>query len=241
MMIDTHCHYDMFDNPLQIITESEKLKMIVIGMTNLPSHFEMGYPHIKSFKYIRLALGLHPLMAEKHSSELIKFKKNIDNTSYIGEIGLDFSKEGIDTKNIQLESFEYVLKTSKRKILSIHSRKAEKEVLDLLKKHQIETAIFHWYSGEISVLRAIIEQGYFLSINPLMIKSKSSQRIISEIPIDKILTETDSPYALINGKQTKPKDVKLVINYLSNNYRISTEIVEKKIYENFQKLVDKIR
>jgi TatD DNase family protein len=243
MMIDAHCHYDMFDNPLQIINECEKLRIVTIGMTNLPSHFEMGYPHIKRFKYIRLGLGLHPLMAQNHSRELLKFKNNINNTSYIGEIGLDFSKEGIETKDIQLNSFEYVLETikGKRKILSIHSRKAEKEVLELLKKHQIELAIFHWYSGGISVLKAIIEQGFLLSINPSMVQSKSGQRIISEIPLDKVLTETDSPYALVNGKKTKPKDVKLVIDYLSNYHKITAESVEKKVYENFKKLVDRIR
>jgi TatD DNase family protein len=90
-------------------------------------------------------------------------------------------------------------------------------------------------------LKAIIEQGFLLSINPSMVQSKSGQRIISEIPLDKVLTETDSPYALVNGKKTKPKDVKLVIDYLSNYHKITAESVEKKVYENFKKLVDRIR
>lgn len=243
MLLDSHCHFDMFETPLQVIKECERQKIITIGMTNLPSHFEMGLPHIKNFKYIRMALGLHPLLAQKHHGELLRFKNNIEKTSYIGEIGLDFSKEGIQTKEIQIRSFEFVLETikTKNKIVSLHSRRAEKEVLELLRKHRIENVIFHWYSGGLTVLRKIIESGYYFSINPLMIKSKSGQKIISEIPLGKILTETDSPYTMIGNKKTRPNDVKIVIDYLAKSNNLSTDIIEKKIYSNFKNLINKVR
>jgi TatD DNase family protein len=243
MIIDTHCHYDMFENPTQIIRECENRKIITIGMTNLPSHFEMGYPHIKGYKYIRMALGLHPLMANEHYKELIRFEKNIDKTSYIGEIGLDFSKEGIATKEIQIKSFEFVLESikTKNKIVSIHSRRAEKEVLELLRKYRIENVIFHWYSGGSTVLRQILENGYYFSINPAMINSKSGQKLISEIPLDNILTETDSPYTTVGNRKSKPDDVKVVINYLSECNSVSPEIIENKVHTNFNNLINKIR
>ncbi|MDM8161340.1 TatD family hydrolase [Labilibaculum sp. K2S] len=243
MIIDTHCHFDMFDIPLQIVQECEKQKIITIGMTNLPSHFEMGFRHVRKFKYIRLALGLHPLMAKSHASELINFKNNVDKTSYIGEVGLDFSKEGIATKQIQLKSFEYVLNTIKdqKKILSIHSRNAEKEVLDLLVAHKVKNAIFHWYSGNLDVLQRILKNGFYFSVNPSMIKSKSGEKIISDIPLDRILTETDSPFTSHNGRKTKPIDVKLVISYLSNHYKLSENMIENQIYTNFKTILNKIR
>lgn len=243
MIIDTHCHYDMFENPTQIIRECENRKIITIGMTNLPSHFEMGYPHIKGYKYIRMALGLHPLMANEHYKELIRFKENIDKTSYIGEIGLDFSKEGIATKEIQIKSFEFVLESikTKNKIVSIHSRSAEKEVLELLRKYRIVNVIFHWYSGGLNVLRQILENGYYFSINPAMVNSKSGQKLISEIPLDNILTETDSPYTMIGNRRTRPNDVKVVIYYLAKSNGLSVEFVENKIHSNFMDLINKIR
>ena len=243
MYIDTHCHYDMFKNPKEIIRSCENQKIITIGMTNLPSYFEMGVKHISEFKYIRLALGLHPLLAEKHSKELVKFKNNIDKTSYIGEVGLDFSQEGISTKEIQIKSFEYVLKlvSGKNKILSIHSRRAEKEVLNLLIKYEISTAIFHWYSGSITTLKLIIESGYYFSINTSMIKSTTGQKIISYIPLNLILTETDSPYVTKNGVPTNPIDVKEVIQFLANSNRTSELEMEKQITDNFFELINKIR
>ena len=90
MIIDTHCHFDMMPDPEAYIKEREAAGDIVIGMTNLPSHFALGFPHVKQYKHIRLALGLHPLLAAENRHEVTNFKKYISQTSYIGEIGLDF-------------------------------------------------------------------------------------------------------------------------------------------------------
>ena len=243
MYVDSHCHFDMFENPLQIIKECERQKIVTIGMTNLPSHFEMGFPHIKNFKYIRMALGLHPLLAQKHHDELLKFKKHVEKTSYIGEVGLDFSKEGIDTKDIQIKSFEFVLDTikNKKKIISLHSRRAEKEVLDSLIKYKIDNAIFHWYSGSVIVLRQIIEKGYYFSINTSMINSTQGKKIIAQIPLDKVLTETDSPYVQYKGKPARPENVSVVINYLALLYKKSPLEMENQVYRNFNDLIKNIR
>ena len=160
-MIDVHCHFDMAKNPEKYISDNEKKQIITIGMTNLPSHFKMGINHVKSYKFIRLALGLHPLRATEHAKEYSLFKQYINATSYIGEVGLDFSREGFSTKEIQIKSFEFVLDCikSKNKILSLHSRRAEKEILEMLIKNRIRNAIFHWYSGSINIIEKIVEYG----------------------------------------------------------------------------------
>ena len=95
MIIDTHCHFDMMPNPEQYLKQQEVKKNISIGMTNLPSHFLLGYEHVRQYKFSRLALGFHPLYASKNKSELRLFSQCLDKTSYIGEIGLDFSNEGL--------------------------------------------------------------------------------------------------------------------------------------------------
>lgn len=243
MYIDTHCHIDMFKDPKQVVRACETKSIITIGMTNLPSHFEMGLPHIQNCKYVRFALGLHPLMTDRHKSEYIKFKRNIDKTSYIGEVGLDFSKEGISTKAAQIESFEYVLNEikGKKKIVSIHSRRAEKEVLTLLKKYNIKTAIFHWYSGSLTNLDNIINCGYYFSVNTTMANSQSGQKIISKIPSNLLLTETDAPYTTLSNRPTKPEDVKYVIQYIAQFYKKTEIEIESMIYNNFQTMINTIR
>ena len=138
-MIDTHCHFDMMPKPEAYIRQRELVGDIVIGMTNLPSHFQMGQPHLKGYKHIRLALGMHPLLATERKIEVPLFKRLVDQTSYIGEIGLDFSKEGYATKDDQIEVLHELLSAirGKKKIVSVHSRKAEKELLALLCEYKM--------------------------------------------------------------------------------------------------------
>jgi TatD DNase family protein len=235
-MIDVHCHFDMAQNPEKYIADNEQQKIITIGMTNLPSHFSMGIDHIRQYQYIRLALGLHPLLAEEHSKEYSKFQQYLDLTSYIGEVGLDFSREGFFTKEIQLKSFEFVLDCikEKSKIVSLHSRRAEKEVLQMLLDKNIKSAIFHWYSGSLSTLHDIINAGFYFSINSAMIQSNNGKKIIAEIPKEMILTETDFPY-IENSNITN------VHCYLSKLWNVAEFEVEHIIDSNFKKLINQLK
>jgi TatD DNase family protein len=242
-MIDTHCHLDLYPDPLKLAKECEKKGILTIAMTNLPSHFEQGYRHLISFKKVRLALGLHPLHAEDHEKELPLFQRYVEKTSYMGEIGLDFSREGRATKDIQLTSFKSILTTIKgsKKLLSLHSRGAEKEVLENLIRNECKSAIFHWYTGPISLIEDISNAGFMFSVNPAMIKSKNGQSIISKIPRSKILTESDGPFIKHGSRQVKPSDVISVLGYLSNLWNLPVEDVDKLINENFSRIISTIR
>lgn len=241
-MIDTHCHIDLYDNPLQVAKECEKLGIVAIGMTNLPSHFEMGYRHLIGFKHVRLALGMHPLHAELHNKEMPAFLQHISKTSYVGEVGLDFSREGISTKEIQLRTFNIILRTltSVNKVLSIHSRKAEKEVFSLLIEYRIKLAIFHWYSGPLRLIDEIVRSGYFFSINPAMVKSKSGREIIDRIPLNNILTESDGPFVEVEGKPARPKDVFLVHRHLAKVKGLDEEFIATEIKSNFKRILSSL-
>lgn len=201
MIIDTHCHFDMMPHPDQFISDAEKKGTILLGMTNLPSHFKMGFPHVKPFKNIRLALGFHPQAASERFEELSLFDELIDQTSYIGEIGLDFSENFYDSREIQLSALRHILQSlkNKKKIISVHSRKAEKELLDLLIEYKISNVIFHWYSGPLNLIPQIIDRGYYFSINEAMTQSVNGRKIISAIARDRILTESDAPYNTKNS------------------------------------------
>ena len=194
--IDTHCHIDMLPNPERYLIENEQKGNITIGMTNLPSHFALGKAHFRHLKYSRLALGIHPLLVSEHTEEIDDFIAMIDETSYIGEIGLDFSYEGMKTKHQQLASLDKILTAleRKKKIISVHSRRAETELFELLISHDIRNVIFHWYSGKIALIPEIISREYYFSVNEAMCSSDNGRRIISCIPTNRILIETDAPF-----------------------------------------------
>ncbi len=225
MIIDTHCHFDMMPRPEIYIRQREQAGDIVIGMTNLPGHFQMGLPHLKGYRHIRLALGLHPLRAVEGIIQLELFRRLVDQTSYIGEIGLDFSREGIATKDEQIAVLREVLTAirGKNKIVSVHSRRAEKELLNLLCEYEIKNVIFHWYSGPVDIVPSILEKGYYFSVNEAMCLSKNGQSIVNSIPRDRILTETDAPY-------NERTDIKVVLSYLN--------LTEKEVYNNFRMLLN---
>lgn len=229
-MIDTHCHFDMMPNPEAYIRERERQGDIVIGMTNAPSHFQIGYQHVKHFKHIRLALGFHPLLAHELQEELPLFEQLIDKTSYIGEIGLDFSREGMATKEIQINSLERILSmlSGKNKIISVHSRKAESMLLSLLKAYHIKNVIFHWYTGDLSLISKILDASYFFSINEAMVTTAKGKNIIDILPNNRILTETDTPF---NRKNNLNK----VYSYLSG-----IGCNEQIIDNNFKGLIEKL-
>jgi TatD DNase family protein len=152
----------------------------------------------------------------------------VDKTSYIGEIGLDFSKDYIQTKSTQLTCLEHLLSTlkGKNKIISVHSRLAEEELLGLLEDYDIKNVIFHWYTGKISLIPKIIDRGYYFSINEAMTVSSNGRKIIEKIPIDRLLTETDAPF-------NKKDSIRNVLRYLDIN--------ENTIFHNFKNIVNAIK
>lgn len=228
MMIDTHCHFDMMPNPEKYISDIEQRGDIVIGMTNAPSHFQIGWQHVRTYKHVRLALGFHPLLAHELQNELSLFERLLDKTSYIGEIGLDFSREGKATKDIQIESLRRILSylRGKSKILSVHSRNAGQELLALLKEYEIRNVIFHWYTGDVSLVPEILQEGYYFSVNEAMTLTNKGRNIIDRIPLDRLLIETDCPF-------NRKCDIKHTYSFLAE-----LGCYESIIKDNFNRLIE---
>ena len=239
-LIDSHCHLDLYKNPLSLAKKIGRIYGYAICMTNLPSKFQAIQYTLKSYKNIRFALGLHPQEIAKHTKhEFELFSKLLDTTSYIGEIGLDFSPNWIHTAEKQIRSLEKILNMlrNKQKLISLHSRNAERYVLDLLIEKKIKAAVFHWYSGSNKILDSILQEGFFISVNPSMIKSKRGRSIISRIPKERILTETDGPFISTNNRPIEPLDIIPVLEFLSLQWNISNDNVKCRIFNNFKNLL----
>lgn len=239
MIIDTHCHIDHYSNPLDVISKTNGRDILIIAMTNLPSYFQQGIKYLGREKRIIQALGMHPMMLSKHEEEFNLFEQLVQGTSWIGEIGADGSKDGINTLKDQLVSLKRILRAAgKNKIFSLHSRGAEADVLSMARECGIQKAIFHWYSGNKMTLRQIIDSGYYLSINPSMCYSKSGKSIISEIPTNLLLTESDGPFSSLNNAPYYPWDVTKVIEYIAKERSMAEEEVEQTLWNNFRQLCD---
>ena len=140
-----------------------------------------------------------------------------------------------DSKQRQLESLRLVARLlgASPKVVSLHSRGAEEDVLTILGQFGVKRAIFHWYSGSLKTLEQIVRAGHLLSVNPAMTRSAKGREIIAQIPRTQVLSETDGPYVQIAGVPAKPWDVARVEEYLARVWELPTDQTRSQLWSNF--------
>ena len=239
-MMDMHCHIDLYPNPEEIISECVKNNLYVLSVTTTPRAWKGTHALTKGAPRFQTALGLHPQLAHEREHELPLFDSLISETKYIGEIGLDGSKEYRTYLDSQLRVFRHILKQCQKrkgKIMSIHSRGAVSLVLDELENHSdAGISILHWFTGTKKELVRALDLGCLFSVGPAMTVSQRGQKIIDCIPRDKILLETDGPFALLNNKSLRPIDSCLVIDYLSESWGDKKTVINM-LENNLRRLV----
>ncbi len=242
-MIDFHCHLDLFHNPAEIVKTCLDKGLYVLAVTTTPSAWTKSNELGKNNERIKTALGLHPQLAHEREKELTIFDKLIIDVRYVGEIGLDGSPELKTTWDSQLRVLNHILNSCQNaggRIMSIHSRRAVSDVLDCLEKYpKAGIPILHWYSGSIKDIKRAMDLGCWFSVNPAMFKSKNGLNIILNIPPDRLITETDSPFTGENGKPYMPWDVQIIYPLLSEIWNISIPEAERIIWNNCNILLKK--
>jgi TatD DNase family protein len=216
-MHDAHCHLDQDKQPELFAKKLEKEKVFTIAVTNLPSHYALALPHLKDFRFVKPALGLHPLLSDNHAAEMAAFERLSRVADFIGEIGLDFSREGFPSKEQQLEKFHCALKClqGRKRVISLHSRQAEFEVLSELQYFGIKSALFHWFTGSERACKAILNDGHFFSVNLAMLDSEKGRSVIRLLPKERVLTESDFPHVRVNRSTVGPLELTRVENGLA--------------------------
>lgn len=231
--MDAHMHFDLYKNREDILSYIEKHRSYTIAVTNLPELYERYHHKYGNFKFIKIALGFHPELVYKYSQQLPLFLKYIDTTRYIGEIGLDFTVRDKDNRKKQKEIFSEIINACQNKIISVHSRRAETECLDVLRDFSGKV-ILHWYSGNIRLLKEAVDMGCFFSVNQQMLLSQNGRGIVDNIPLDRILVESDAPFSkgLENGYSLFFYEK--IRNYLSETRNLSQREISQIIKSNFR-------
>lgn len=240
-MIDFHAHLDLYSDYQEVIAEITKRKLFVLSVTTTPSAWRTTSDLANGNRRIRTALGLHPQIAHLRYSELSLFDELVDQTDYVGEIGLDGGPEFKQYWDIQVNCFKHILQTCSQKpgkVFSIHSRKATTHVLDILENIPHNgIPVLHWFSGTQKELKRAIALGCWFSIGPAMLMSKKSIGLVQQMPRCRIITETDGPFVQLSDKPAMPWDVSIAIEQLSGIWNISNEEVESNIAKNLSHLV----
>lgn len=236
-LIDFHVHIDYYENFNQIYNYYNNKRIYTLAVTNLPETYEKCIKSFMKSKYVKFALGYNPQFVEVERFNKRKFDQYFDTTKYIGEVGLDFSKGYIKHKSKQLEVFDYIVHKSGKynKILSIHSRNAENEIIRILKDHQVKFAVFHWYTGKIEKIHEIIDMGYYFSVNSRMLESRKGLSIIKSIPLDRLLIETDGPFIDFKKQRITPDKLGEVYTLIKRVLHVND--LEQVVFTNLKKLL----
>lgn len=197
-MIDLHCHIDLYPSAMNVIRETAKRNLFTLAVTTSPRAWKATGRVLEPYSTIQVALGLHPEIVTEKFAEKNLLIESIAETKFIGEIGLDGSRRFKNSFALQKDIFESAIKECAKqggKIISIHSRSAESEVLEILASNPgLGVPILHWFSGSLTDLKRAIDLGCWFSVGPAMLASKSGQRIANAIPLKRLLPESDGPF-----------------------------------------------
>lgn len=229
-MMDLHTHLDLYPDALGLARKVNDTNSFTLCVTTSPRAWEATSRAFSQFPNIEVALGLHPEIVSRKYVELNLLLRYISLVDYVGEIGLDGSPQNISSRIMQKHIFENVLSETTRvggRVLSIHSRRAASETLAMLRAHpKAGVPILHWFSGSISELNDAINLGCYFSVNTLMATSEKGSKLISLMPHDKVLPESDGPFALQDGEPLSPMGANDVALKLSRIWNVSQAEVQ---------------
>lgn len=230
MLIDTHFHLDLMENMQILIRDLQISDIGVIAVGTTPKAYEREIQFCSGTKNIKVGLGLHPQLVMVRSEEIGEFLRLLPKSRYIGEIGLDFNSAYMLSKEMQVECFREIIKSCAKqgnKIISIHSVKSERTVVDELEAagtFQTCKCIFHWFTGTAAERSRAIDNGAYFSINPRMLRTKSGQDTIKAVPKESMLLETDAPFTI------KYKSVKEIKNELIHLVDAISDLRKQDMY-----------
>lgn len=201
-LIDSHSHLEEIEDLSGVIARAKDAGLVGVVAVGSDSASNIKVLNIaEEYRgFVYPALGLHPgnLNASTNIGEELKFiEEHLAEAKAIGEVGLDYHKKVLvnATKDLQQSVLEEILRIAKKhkKPVIIHSRYAWRDALTLAQEAGTERSVFHWFTGHTSVLKDIIDSGYYISATPAAEYHQEHRRAIKAVPVDRLLLETDSP------------------------------------------------
>lgn len=240
-MIDFHCHLDLYPDPKAVALTCAERGLYVLSVTTTPSAWAGTRALAGEAARIRTALGLHPQLAHQRKGELVLFERLISETRYVGEIGLDGAPEFKRHWDHQMKVFTRILDichAAGGRVLSLHSRRAATAVLDALEvRSRVGIPILHWFSGSNRELARAIDMGCWFSVGPAMLRGEKGRDLASRMPRDRVLTETDGPFAQIDGRSVWPWEAGMAVCELASLWGQPPAQVERQLSSNLKRLV----
>ena len=255
MIFDTHCHLyadqliNNVDNIIKRANDAGVFNMLVLGdkIETSDKCIEIA----EKYTSVYCAIGIFPcecyeLNVDETMNILREMYKKSNKIKAIGEIGLDYYWEkDLDNRNKQKEFFVAQLKLADELNLpvSIHARDSIEDVYTLLKENfPRKGAIMHCFSSSVDMMRKFVKLGCYISLGgPVTFKNAvTPKEVAKEVPIDRLLIETDSPYLAphpFRGKTNEPALVTYVLAEIARLKEVPIQELEKVVFNNSCKIL----
>lgn len=243
MLIDAHAHVDRYDDALEsALGEITQSRILTISNSmDLPS-YKRNLEIAERCGLVVPVFGIHPWNAPRYVDQLETVGSAIEQSPMLGEIGLDYHfVQDASQWAAQREVLEFFLVAARKqeKIVSLHTKGAEADILGLLDRHDIRRAIVHWYSGPLDVFHALVARGAYFTIGVEVLYSEHVRTIARELPWEGLLTETDNPGGLksLAGTVGMPLVLKDVIQALAELRETTDGFIIQTVQGNFLRLI----
>ena len=197
LRIDAHAHLDHYGDLLPAaLDEIAHHRILTVSVSMDVESYRQAQAIAERSPYVLATFGIHPWQAPLFADNLPALDGLIAASPMLGEIGLDTHwVEDPAHYPAQWRVFEYFLAAARDqdKIVNLHTKGAEREVLDLLRSYQVRRAIVHWYSGPLDVLDELLAWGAYFTVGVEVLHSETIRTIARRIPPERLLTETDNP------------------------------------------------
>lgn len=251
MLFDTHAHLnaEQFEEDLEEVIERAQeagvSNIVVVGFDRPTITRAMEL--VEKYEFIYASIGWHPVDAIDMTMDDLAWIEELlahPKVVALGEIGLDYYWDK-SPQDIQKEVFRKQIRLAKKVNLPIviHNREATADIVMILKEEDAKEVggIMHCFSGSVEVAKECVKMNFYISLGgPVTFKNaKKPKEVAQEIPLEKLLIETDCPYLAphpFRGKRNEPSYVKLVAEQIAELKGISYEEVAKKTTENAKKL-----
>ena len=244
-LADVHAHLDLIESSarISVVQRAEEAGVRAVITNSVDSKTGNAALELQEkFGIVRAALGVYPAVAARmDDSELRKelefMQENSGRIAAVGEIGLDYQET--EDRERQQKAFEMQLRMAKRLDVPalVHSRKAEKEVIETAASSGHPKIILHAFHGSMKLVSEAAGAGMLFSIPSNILRSGHFQKIAEIVPLESLLTETDAPYLGPEKEgSSEPAHVELSVRKIAEIRKISAEDAAKKIYGNFERM-----
>ncbi|MDO5306638.1 MAG: TatD family hydrolase [bacterium] len=234
-LIDTHAHIDMLEEPInQVLLEMHNfgIKKVIIPSVEI-STMQNIVNIANQNENIYAMVGIFPSEAKTYNKDIEEKMINFAQSKKVvavGEIGLDYYWDK-SFNAIQQDVFIKQIKLANELNLPIviHDREAHKDTFDILKEHnQNSKVLFHCFSGSVEFMRECVKQGWFIALGGVVTFKNAikMKEVTKEVPLEKLMLETDSPYLTpvpYRGKPNKPAYVKYVAEEIAQLRNMALE------------------